>query len=224
MLHIPAVIDAARLAAVLAAIEAGVWVDGAVTAGHQSRRVKNNHQLAEGASAARDAGGLILAALEQNPTFVSAALPARVVPPLFNSHGIGEQYGAHIDGAVRQLENGVRLRTDLAATIFLSPPESYDGGELVVREPGGERRVKLEAGDMVLYSATRVHHVMPVTRGIRLAAFFWIQSLVKEETQRTALFELDRAIQALSADVPEHPALVELTGHYHNLIRMWSEL
>lgn len=223
MLHISDVLDADGLAAVLNSLRSGDWIDGAATAGHQSRRVKHNRQLLEDSSEARQAGAVILRALDANPTFISAALPARIVPPLFNRHGVGEHYGPHIDGSVRHLDAGVSLRTDLAATLFLSSPETYDGGALIVRETGGAREIKLQAGDMILYPATRVHWVAPVTRGERLAAFFWIQSLVRDEVQRTALFELDRSIQALVGDVPDHPATIELTGHYHNLIRMWGE-
>lgn len=224
LITIPAVLTADQVAAFRAELERAGWADGRGSAGYLSHRVKNNLQLPDGDPTARRLGDTILAALEKSPAFVTAALPLKVLPPLFNHYGVGQTYGPHIDGAVRTIGGTHhRVRTDLSATLFLSDPASYDGGELVIRDTFGERSVKLAAGDLVLYPGTSVHHVAPVTRGTRLAAFFWIQSLVRDVTQRTLLFELDSAIQRLAKDVPEHPGLVDLAGVYHNLLRSWSD-
>jgi PKHD-type hydroxylase len=186
--------------------------------------VKDNSQLPEGGATARKLGELILRALEANELFTSAALPFKVLPPFFNRYTGGQSYGPHIDGAIRRIGGSAhRVRTDLAATVFLTPPEDYDGGELVVEDTFGARRVKLPAGDMVLYPGTSVHRVEPVTRGTRLAAFFWVQSHVREDARRTILFELDNAIRRIAADVPKHPAVVDLAGVYHNLLRTWAD-
>ena len=167
---------------------------------------------------------MILDALDRNQLFISAALPLKVVPPLFNRYSGGQSYGGHIDGAVRPVFGTPhRVRTDLSATLFLSAPEDYDGGELVIEDRLGPRRIKLPAGDMVLYPGTSVHHVEPVTRGVRLAAFFWVQSMVRDEAKRDILFELDTALQQLGRDVPDHPSLVQIAGAYHNLLRLWSD-
>ena len=167
----------------------------------------------------------MLQRLWQHPQFMSAALPSKVFPPLFNCYTAGGEFGYHIDNAVRQVRNSAeRVRTDLSATLFFSDPEEYDGGELVIHDTYGTQRVKFAAGDMVLYPSTSLHKVEPVTRGVRLASFFWIQSLVREDAQRTLLYEMDQAIQQLTADVPEHPSLVQLTGTYHNLLRRWVEV
>jgi PKHD-type hydroxylase len=202
------------------------WVDGRVTAGHQGRAVKHNLQLAEDSLAAQELGAVVVAALERHPQFLSAALPARVYPPMFNRYDGASQmtFGTHVDGAVRLLPgSGIRLRTDLSATLFLADPETYDGGELVIEDTYGPQAVKLPAGDMVLYPATSRHRVNPVTRGVRLAAFLWVQSMVRDDARRAMLFDLDMAIVRLTRDVPQHPSLVELTGCYHNLLRMWGE-
>lgn len=200
------------------------WADGRNSAGYLSRGAKNNEQLADTDPIAADIGRTILARLERNATFTAAALPLKVLPPLFNRYGIDQSYGRHIDGAIRPVgDTPHRVRTDLSATLFLSPAGDYDGGELVVSDTFGERSIKLEAGDMVLYPGTSVHRVAPVTRGTRLAAFFWIQSMVRDNTQRTILFELDSAIQKLARDVPDHAALVDLAGVYHNLLRSWAD-
>ncbi|CAN5478955.1 Fe2+-dependent dioxygenase [soil metagenome] len=222
MLHIPAVLDGDAIARVQALLDAAPWQDGRATAGHMSIHVKQNRQLPEDCAAAREAGAIIRAALDTNALFMSGALPARIVPPLFNRYEGGETYGAHIDGAIRHAA-GQRIRTDLSATLFLSAPESYGGGDLVVRDGGGDHRVKLACGDMILYAATSIHQVEPVTRGARTAAFFWIQSIVRDGLQRQMLFDLDRTIQALQASAPGNPALLDLTGHYHNLIRLWAD-
>ena len=223
-LLIPRVLDQAQLAECRQALEAADWIDGRDTAGYLSAAVKNNAQLAENHAVARKLGGMILDVLDANPLFISAALPLKVVPPLFNRYAGGQAYGGHIDGAVRPVAGTPhRVRTDLSATLFLSAPEDYDGGELVIEDGLGNRRVKLAAGDMVLYPGTSVHHVEPVTRGVRLAAFFWIQSMVREDAKREILFEIDTALQALGRDAPGHRSLVSLAGCYHNLLRLWTD-
>ena len=224
LLNIPNVLDAGKIEECHQALEAAEWSDGKATAGYLSSRVKNNVQLPEGHPVARKLGGMILDALDANQLFISAALPLKVLPPLFNRYSGGQSYGGHIDGAVRPVFGTPhRLRTDLSATLFLSPPESYDGGELVIEDRFSPRRVKLAAGDMVLYPGTTVHHVEPVTRGERVAAFFWIQSMVRDEAKREILFALDTALQRLGRDVANHPSLVEIAGCYHNLLRLWSD-
>ena len=223
-LLIPGVLDQAKVAQCRQALEAADWVDGRDTAGYLSAAVKNNAQLPETSPVARKLGNMILDVLDGHSLFISAALPLKVVPPLFNRYTGGQAYGGHIDGAVRPVPGTPhRVRTDLSATIFLSAPEEYDGGELVVEDTFGPRKVKLPAGDMVLYPGTSVHHVEPVTRGVRLAAFFWIQSMVREESQRDILFELDTALQTLGRDAPGHRSLVSLAGCYHNLLRLWTD-
>ncbi|WP_153789295.1 Fe2+-dependent dioxygenase [Pseudomonas sp. EMN2] len=200
------------------------WVDGKATAGVQSAQAKHNRQLDEDDPVARQLGGLILQRLSDNPLFMSAALPKRIYPPLFNRYGAGEGFGYHIDNAIRGIK-GVRerVRTDLSATLFLAEPDSYDGGELVVRDTFGERQVKLPAGHLVLYPGSSVHRVAPVTRGERLAAFFWIESLVREDSQRSLLLDMDVAIQRLTAQQADAGSLLELTGVYHNLLRRWGD-
>ena len=222
ILRIPDVLDAQALELVRTHLSSAVPVDGRETAGHASRHVKRNRQVGEGDPAGRAAGEVIVAALEGNATFVSAALPARIVPPLFNRYAEGEHYGAHIDGGVRPVPGQGLLRTDLSATLFLSEPSDYEGGELCIRDGSDERRVRLPAGDMILYPAGTVHRVEPVTRGERSAAFFWIQSLVRDGVRRQMLADFDASIQALHGLVPE-AALVGLHGHYHNLLRQWAE-
>jgi len=224
LITIPGVLDEALLAQCRDALAAADWADGRGSAGYLSRAVKNNSQLADADPTARRLGELILSSLEMNSTFVAATLPLKVLPPLFNRYSRGQAYGAHIDGAIRPVTGTHhRVRTDLSATIFLSDPASYTGGELVIRDTFGERTVKLEAGDLVLYPGTSVHRVEPVTSGERLAAFFWIQSMVRDTAQRTLLFDLDAAIQRLANDVPGHAALVDLAGIYHNLLRAWAD-
>ncbi|MBI6922880.1 MULTISPECIES: Fe2+-dependent dioxygenase [Pseudomonas] len=200
------------------------WVDGKATAGVQSAQAKHNRQLDEDDPVARQLGGLILQRLSDNPLFMSAALPKRIYPPLFNRYGEGEGFGFHIDNAIRGIK-GVRerVRTDLSATLFLADPDSYDGGELVIRDTFGERQVKLPAGHLVLYPGSSLHRVEPVTRGERLAAFFWIESLVREDSQRSLLLDMDVAIQRLTAQGADAGSLLELTGVYHNLLRRWGD-
>jgi PKHD-type hydroxylase len=225
LLEIPDLLTPAQVTRFRQTLDRAKWVDGRVTAGHQSVRVKNNRQLPEGDSSARKMGQEIVGALERNPLFISAALPLRIFPPLFNRYEAGESFGNHIDNAIRQVPGSPEpVRTDLAATLFLTQPDSCDGGELVVEDVYGVHMVKLPAGHMVLYPASSLHHVRPVTRGARLASFFWIQSMVRDDGQRTLLFDLDFAIQRMTRDVPDHTALVQLTGVYHNLLRRWAEI
>ncbi|ALN18340.1 putative hydroxylase [Ectopseudomonas mendocina] len=200
------------------------WVDGKVTAGVQSAQVKANRQLDEDNPLARQLGELILRRLSDNALFMSAALPKRIYPPLFNRYGDGEAFGFHVDNAIRGIK-GVRerVRTDLSATLFLADPASYDGGELVIRDTFGEQRVKLAAGNLVLYPGSSLHRVEAVTRGERLASFFWIESLVREDSQRQILLDMDVAIQRLTAQGADDQSLLELTGVYHNLLRRWSD-
>ena len=225
MLPIPDLLDAATLARVRAVLDAGDWIDGNVTSGAQSALAKRNRQLPEASAAARDAGGIVLDALGRTPLFVAAALPLKVYPPLFNRYEGGEAFGAHVDNAIRiQRGSEFRIRSDLSCTIFLSDPDNYDGGELVIEEPSGERRVKLAAGSAILYPASSVHRVEPVTRGVRLASFFWLQSMVRGSEQRAILFDLDRAVQRVGGELGQgHRAAVELTGVYHNLLRRWAD-
>src|SRR5262245_2660853 len=225
LLAIPEVFTAQQAADARETLERAEWVDGRATAGHQSARAKHNRQLPEDSEAARRLGGLIVGALQAHALFVSAALPLRVFPPLFNRYEGGQSFGTHVDNAIRQVPGTPhRLRSDLSATLFLSPPDAYDGGELVVEDTYGVHDVKLPAGHLVLYPASSLHHVRPVTRGARLAAFFWIQSLVRDDGERTLLFDLDSAIQGLSGGQPDHPSAVQLIGVYHNLLRRWAEL
>lgn len=202
------------------------WIDGKVTAGEQSGSVKNNRQLAEDSPVARKLGDQILDALARHPVFLSAALPARIFPPLFNSYRGGENFGTHVDNAIRPVKGTiVRIRTDLSATLFLCEPEEYDGGELVIEDNYGVQAVKLEAGDMVLYPSTSLHHVTPVTRGERVCSFFWMQSMVRDDGKRTILFDMDQSIQSLAqAHGMKDANVVRLTGIYHNLLRRWAEI
>ncbi len=224
LIQIPHVLTHDALASCRTELERAEWADGRGSAGYLSAAVKDNSQLPDGSPVARKLAETILRALDGNALFTSASLPFKLLPPQFNRYTSNQNYGRHIDGAIRQIAGSAqRIRTDLAATLFLSPPEDYDGGELVVEDTFGPRRIKLGAGDMVLYPGTSVHRVEPVTRGTRLAAFFWIQSHVREDSRRTILFELDTAIQRIAADVPNHAALVDLAGVYHNLLRTWAD-
>ena len=223
LISIPQVLGPAQVAEARAALEGADWVDGRVTAGAQSALAKNNLQVPEDHPVARELGGAILAALGRNPAFVSAALPLRVFPPLFNRYDIGMGFGPHIDNAIR-FSGGQRFRTDLSATLFLTAPEDYDGGELVIEDTFGEHAVKLAAGDLILYPASSLHRVEPIRRGSRWASFFWIQSMVADEGKRSLLYDLDQSIQAVTARLGEGaPELISLAGAYHNLIRMWAE-
>lgn len=224
LLHVPDVLTDEQVAQCRRVLRDVDWVDGRITAGHQSGKSKHNMQVPEGNPAARRLGEMIVAALERSTLFVSAALPLKVFPPLFNRYQGGEAFGTHIDNAIRQVPGTPhRVRTDLSATLFLSAPDSYDGGELVVEDTYGAHGVKLSAGHMVLYPAGSLHRVNPVTRGARIAAFFWIQSMVRDDGQRTVLFDLDSAIRQMSQAVPDHAALTQLTGVYHNLLRRWAD-
>jgi PKHD-type hydroxylase len=225
LIHVPDVLAPPEVERARRTLGAAEWVDGAVTAGFQSTLVKNNSQLPEGSPAARELGELILRALGNSPLFGSAALPAKVFPPLFNRYTGGQAFGNHVDNAIRQVRaTGQRLRTDLSATLFLSAPEDYDGGELLIDDAYGPRAVKLPAGHMVLYPATSLHRVTPVTRGARLASFFWVQSLVRGDAERALLFDLDMSIIRLRQQVGDNEAVVALTGVYHNLLRRWAEV
>lgn len=225
MIAIPQLLDAQGVAAVRAIIDKAEWVDGNVTSGHQSALAKKNRQLPEDSAAAREAGRIILVALGRSPLFIAAALPLKIFPPLFNSYAGGDTFATHVDNAVRiQRGTEFRVRSDLSATLFLEEPGSYDGGELTVEGQFGVQQVKLPAGDMILYPASSLHRVEPVTRGRRVASFFWIQSMVRDDGARQTLFDLDSSIQALAATQGhDHPAIVRLTGVYHNLLRRWAD-
>lgn len=225
LLHVENVFSREEAAQILSALQSADWIDGRVTAGYQSARVKDNMQLPEDHPVALELGASVLRALERNALFMRAALPLQVFPPLFNRYDGGQAFGTHVDNAIRQvMATGHRVRTDLSATLFFSPPECYDGGELVVEDTYGTHEVKLPAGDLILYPSTSLHHVKPVTRGARICSFFWIQSMVRSDEQRTLLLDLDIGIQRYAADLPDHPAAVQLTGVYHNLLRMWAEV
>jgi len=225
MIEIPALLDAVAVARLRAIIDAGEWVDGNATSGPQAALAKRNEQLAEECSAAREGGALVLDALGKATLFVAASLPAKVFPPLFNRYAGGQMFGTHIDNAIR-MKRGTdfRLRSDLSATLFLADPETYDGGELVVEDSYGTQSVKLPAGHMIVYPASSLHHVEPVTRGSRVACFFWIQSMVRDGEARRHLFELDRAVQTLAAEKGQGDrTVIQLTGLYHNLLRRWAD-
>ncbi|MCO6057176.1 Fe2+-dependent dioxygenase [Pseudomonas sp. MOB-449] len=225
LLHIPGIFTTEEAARIREALEQAEWVDGKATAGYQSAKAKHNQQLAEGAPLAREISTAMLQRLWNNPLFMSAVLPNKVYPPLFNRYSGGGTFGYHIDNAIRAVKGSPeQVRTDVSATLFFSEPASYDGGDLVIQDTYGEHRVKLAAGDLVIYPASSLHKVEPVTRGARLASFFWVQSMIREDSQRTLLFEMDQAIQSLARDVPDHPSLVQLTGNYHNLLRRWAEV
>lgn len=224
LLEIPAILSGEQVAAIRTRIEAAQWIDGNATSGHQSAQAKYNEQLAEESAEARELGSVVLESLGRSALFFSAALPKQVFPPLFNRYREGMTFGSHVDGAMRTHgASRVRIRTDLSATLFLSAPEEYDGGELLIEDAYGVQRVKLAAGSMVLYPATSLHRVEPIRRGVRMASFFWIQSMVRHDAQRSLLFDLDMAVIRLTRDHPGDPALVTLVGVYHNLLRMWAE-
>lgn len=225
LLAIPQLLTPSEAAALRQALEAADWIDGAATAGAQSGLVKKNRQLPEQSSLARELGDRILGALSRNPLFLSAALPLKIFPPLFNRYGPGEGFGLHVDNAIRAVPGSpVRVRTDLSCTLFLSEPDSYDGGELIIEDSYGAQSVKLPAGHMTLYPAKSLHRVEPVTRGTRLASFFWLQSMVRSDTERALLFDLDQSIQSLATPNGQgHPDVVRLTGLYHNLVRRFAD-
>lgn len=224
LLHIPDVLDKARVAELRGALDAGPWADGGASAGPQAAAVKRNFQYSTASPRFAELSGVVAAALERHPLFVSAALPSRILPPMFNRYENGGSYGDHIDNASQiDRRDGSRVRTDLSVTVFLSAPDDYDGGELVVEDTYGAHEVKLPAGDAILYPASSLHRVEPVTRGVRIASFLWVQSLVRDTAERTMLFELDMNLLRLRAHHGNAPELVALTGHYHNLLRRWSE-
>ena len=225
MVRIEKVLDEEQLRGLRARIDEGDWVDGNETSGHQSRNAKRNRQLKQGSVAQQEAGRMVLDALGQTPEFIAAALPLKVFPPSFNRYAGGEAFGAHVDNAIRRLDGtDFRIRSDLSATLFLADPDSYDGGELVVEDLFGEHRVKLPAGDMVLYPASSLHHVTPVTRGERVGCFFWLQSMVRDAGAREQLYRLDRTVRTLTQErgASDQPVL-ELTNLYHNLLRRWAD-
>jgi PKHD-type hydroxylase len=226
LVHIPGVLTFDELRHVRSIIEAESWIDGKATAGDQAAAAKFNLQIAEGSPAAMQAGDIILRALGRNPLFNSAALPYRVLPPLFNRYDAGMKFEAHVDGAIRMIPHaGIRMRADLSSTLFLTDPDDYDGGELVIDDTYGSHAVKLPAGDMIVYPATSLHNVTPITRGSRWSSFFWIQSMVKDDGKRTSLYELDLAIIEIRRRLGDHErASVALVSHYHNLLRRWAEL
>ncbi|MFT4091073.1 MAG: Fe2+-dependent dioxygenase [Asticcacaulis sp.] len=225
LIVIPDVLTPEQAAEGLRLLQAADWVDGRATAGHQGAHVKQNRQLTPHSEVAQTLGTAILQALGAHPLFMSAALPLHVLPPTFNRYGDGETFGNHVDGAMRFLPNGQRMRTDLSCTLFFSDPEDYDGGELVIDDTFGPRSVKLPAGHMILYPSTSVHQVTPVTRGERISSFFWLQSMIRDNTQRSLLYDMDIAIQRLGAEAgANHPEVVRLTGVYHNLLRLWGEV
>lgn len=225
MIEIPALLDAEGLARVRAIIDNADWIDGNATSGHQSALAKRNRQLPEDSEPARQAGAIILDALGRSPLFIAAALPLKIFPPLFNSYEGGEHFAVHVDNGVRIGRGGdFRLRSDLSATLFLEDPDSYDGGELTVEGQFGVQRVKLPAGHMILYPSSSLHRVEPVTRGRRVASFFWIQSMIRDEDARRSLFELDTAIQTIARDRGHgDKSIIQLTGVYHNLLRRWAD-
>ena len=227
LLHVRQVLTADELLQAQAILQRAEWGDGRVTAGVQSAQAKNNQQLAQGSDAAKGLQQLVLQGLNRHHTFFSAALPKRVFPPLFNRYG-GEHnaFGSHVDNAVRFIpgSNGERVRTDVSATLFLSEPDTYDGGELIVEDTFGTHPVKLPAGDMVLYPGTSVHRVLPVTRGFRVASFFWLESMVRSDEQRRLLYDMDTHLMQLRQNVGEtDAAVIGLTGTYHNLLRLWAD-
>lgn len=225
LLQIPNVLNEEQLRFVRERLDTAgdAWVDGRATAGYQGAPVKNNQQIEQYSPHARELGDVILAALERHPLFISAVLPNQVYPPLFNRYEGGMEFGSHVDGAVRLLPNGVKVRTDVSMTLFISGPDEYDGGELIIEDTYGVQQVKLPAGDMIVYPATSLHRITPVTRGARLASFFWAQSLVRSDTQRALLFDMDTAIQRLNSTQADETARRSLVGCYHNLLRLWSE-
>lgn len=226
LIAIPGVLTPGELARVRAIVNGAEWIDGNATSGAQSALAKRNEQLPEDSAAAREAGSVVLDALARSALFVAAALPLKVFPPLFNRYAGGQAFGTHVDNGVRiKRGSDFRIRSDLSATLFLEEPGAYDGGELVVEDLFGEQRVKLPAGHMALYPASSLHRVEPVTRGARVASFFWIQSMVRDDGARRILFELDQGVQAVAAGKGQgDPAVVKLTGVYHNLLRRWAEM
>lgn len=224
LLKIPSLLTGNQIQQCRELLYATDWIDGDITAGYQSSKAKNNLQLPEHSDVSRQLGDIILDALETNDLFISAALPLKIFPPLFNCYQAGQSFGAHVDNAIRRVPGTpVKVRTDISMTLFFTPPEEYDGGELIIDDTYGSHRVKFDAGDMVLYPSTSLHHVTPVTRGHRLASFFWLQSLVACGEKRRLLFDMDSAIQSLTKCLDDSQEIIKLTGIYHNLMRHWSQ-
>lgn len=223
LLHIPDVLDPGQVAQMRTALGAAEWTDGRETVGAQGAKVKRNRQLPDASPLRRQLGQTVLAALAKHPLYHAATLPLRTLPPRFNRYEGGGEYGFHVDGAVMALGGEAQLRSDVSCTLFLASPDEYDGGELVVSDTYGEHEIKLPAGDLIVYPSSSLHRVLPVTRGARIAAFFWVQSLVRDDGRRRLLFELDSSIQALTRTGADANAVLQLTGVYHNLLRQWSE-
>ena len=223
LLHIPNVLDPAQVAQMRTALASADWTDGRETVGAQGAKVKRNQQLPDASPLRRHLAQTVLAALAKHPLYHAATLPLRTLPPRFNRYEGGGEYGFHVDGAVMRLDGEAQLRSDISCTLFLAEPDEYDGGELVVSDTYGEHEVKLPAGDAIVYPSSSLHRVLPVTRGARIAAFFWVQSLVRDDGRRRLLFELDSSIQALTRTGADANAVLQLTGVYHNLLRQWSE-
>ena len=225
ILCIPDVLSPGQTADARAMLDAADWSDGKSTAGHIAAMVKDNAQLSPTHPVAAKVGATVLTALTANPLFMSAALPLHFLPPMFNRYAGGQHYGTHVDGAIRQIPaTGQRIRTDMSCTLFFADPDEYDGGELLIEDTYGSKSVKLPAGHLVLYPSTSLHRVTPVTRGARVSSFFWLQSLIRDDQQRSMLFDMDVAIQRMAAELPDHPSVVSLTGAYHNLLRQWAEM
>ncbi|GAA0888184.1 Fe2+-dependent dioxygenase [Rhodanobacter soli] len=223
LLHIPDVLEPAQVTRIRTALDAAEWTDGRETVGAQGAMVKRNLQLPDASPLRLQLGQIVLAALAKNPLYHAAALPLRTLPPRFNRYEGGGQYGFHVDGAVMGLTTEAQLRSDVSCTLFLSEPDEYDGGELIVNDTYGEHEVKLPAGDLIMYPSSSLHRVTPVTHGARVAAFFWVQSLIRDDGRRRLLFELDASIQRLTQSGADAAALLQLTGVYHNLLRQWAE-
>lgn len=225
MLHVPKVLSRDQIAECRRVLEAAEWVDGNVTSGAQAAQAKHNQQLPQSSKAARELGQIILSALARAPLFISSSIPHRIVPPLFNRYQGGERFDVHVDNAIRALPGSNEcVRTDVSCTLFFSDPNEYDGGELTVVDTYGTHQAKLPAGDMIVYPATSLHRVEPVTRGTRFASFFWVQSMVRDDWKRSMLFDLDMTIQKLRGQIGDSEQVVALTSHYHNLLRLWAEL
>lgn len=224
LIQVPKVLTKAQVAECRTVTDDAKWIDGRGTAGPLAAAVKMNMQLPEGSPESRRLGEMVLEGLFKQPLFVSFALPQQILPPMFNRYGAGQFFGSHVDSSIRGLPNGARMRTDLSITVFLAEPGEYDGGELCVEDSYGTHELKLAAGDAVVYPATSLHHVKPVTRGFRVASFFWIQSMIRDERARIMLFDLDQVIQKLTSELGiENAEVVRLTGIYHNLVRYWAE-